>query len=119
MCPQNPTRIILSGEFANPDYMPDAATATDAVDSNPVVTTEPAVVSGLTARNVSQFIVFTARATDADGNEATCQYTLQVEGTHCANKKHIHLSIHRDIQKLLHRKLCKNESKMLNCYGHM
>ena len=37
-------------------------------------------LSNLTARNVSQFIVFTARATDADGNEVTCQYTLQVEG---------------------------------------
>ena len=37
-------------------------------------------LSNLTARNVSQFIVFTAGATDADGNEATCQYTLQVEG---------------------------------------
>ena len=37
-------------------------------------------LSNLTARNVSQFIVFTTQATDADGNEATCQYTLQVEG---------------------------------------
>ena len=82
MCPEDPAPIVLTGEFTNPDYTPDPATATDAVDPNPVVTTEPARVTGLTARNVSQFIVFTARATDADGNEATCQYTLQVEGTY-------------------------------------
>ena len=37
-------------------------------------------LSNLTAQNVSQFIVFTTQAIDADGNEATCQYTLQVEG---------------------------------------
>ena len=40
-------------------------------------------LSNLTARNISQFIVFTAQATDADGNEATsvaCTVSVHATG---------------------------------------
>ena len=80
-CPQNP-QITLRNENVNPDYIPEPANATDDItaDGEIVIVTEPAVVTGLTAQNVSEFISFKATATDQDGNSASCQYTIQVQG---------------------------------------
>lgn len=72
--------MFLQEEGLNPDYTPPSATATDDTDDNPVVYTEPAVVSGLTIANVSEFLIFKAFAQDATGNNATCQYTVEIRG---------------------------------------